>query len=100
MSRGKADARLSALAPITYITEDAPPFLLFHEVSDRLVDVGHSDDFVKALKSAGAQDVTYRRLTDGSGHSVFQKNKDEFSAEMARFFARILQPNGVSQSSD
>lgn len=100
MSRGKTDARFAAIAPITYVTEDAPPFLLFHEVSDRLVDIGHSDDFVKALKSAGAQDVTYRRLTDGSGHSVFQKNKGKFSAEMAKFFARTLQQNGVSEGSD
>jgi len=100
MSRGKADARFAAIAPITYVTEDAPPFLLFHEVSDRLVDIGHSDDFVKALNTAGAKDVTYRRLTDGSGHSVFQKNKDEFSADMAKFFARTLQPDGVSQNSE
>lgn len=100
MRRGEANAGLAAVAPITYVTKDAPPFLLFHEVSDRLVDIGHSDDFVKALKAAGATDVTYRRMTDGSGHAVFQKNRTAFQNEMVSFFARTLQGKQVAKSTE
>ena len=98
MRRGEVNPGLAAVAPITYVTNDAPPFLLFHEVSDRLVDIGHSDDFVKALKAAGATDVTYRRMTDGSGHAVFQKNRTAFQEEMVSFFARTLQGKQVAKS--
>ena len=98
MRRGEVNPGLAAVAPITYETKDAPPFLLFHEVSDRLVDIGHSDDFVKALKAAGATDVTYRRMTDGSGHAVFQKNRTAFQEEMVSFFARTLQGKQVAKS--
>lgn len=90
MARGKVDENARALAPITYVSKEAPPFLLFHEVSDRLVNIGHADDFIQALKDVGANDVTYRRKTDGSGHAVYQKNRKEFSDDMSRFFARTL----------
>ena len=100
MRRGEANPGLAAVAPITYVTKDAPPFLLFHEVSDRLVDIGHSDDFVKALTTAGATDVTYRRMTDGSGHAVFQKNRNAFQNEMASFFARTLRGKELARSAE
>ena len=100
MRRAEANPGLAAVAPITYVTKEAPPFLLFHEVSDRLVDIGHSDDFVKALKAAGAKDVTYRRMTDGSGHAVFQKNRNAFQNEMVRFFARTLREKEVAKSAE
>ena len=70
-----------------------PPFLLFHEVSDRLVDIGHFDDFIKALKVAGAKDITYRRMTDGSGHAIFQKNRTSFQEEMVSFFFGLCREN-------
>ena len=100
MRRGEANPGLAAVAPITYVTKGAPPFLLFHEVTDRLVDIGHSDDFVKALKAAGATDVTYRRMTDGSGHAVFQKNRNAFQNQMVSFFARTLRGKEVAKSEE
>ena len=100
MRRGEAKPALAAVSPITYVTKGAPPFLLFHEVSDRLVDIGHSDDFVKALKAAGATDVTYRRMTDGSGHAVFQKHRNAFQDEMVSFFARTLQGKEVAKRAE
>jgi acetyl esterase/lipase len=82
------------------VTKGAPPFLLFHEVSDRLVDIGHSDDFVKALKAAGATDVTYRRMTDGSGHAVFQTHRNAFQDDLVSFFARTLQGKEVAKPAE
>ncbi|MGI9473276.1 MAG: alpha/beta hydrolase fold domain-containing protein, partial [Rubripirellula sp.] len=86
---GSAEAR-ALIAPMSYVTADAPPFLLFHEESDRTVPIENSDEFVAALKAAGASDVTYRRMTDGSGHGVFQKNLKQSSEDMAAFFDRAL----------
>ena len=88
--RGGTDADRALIAPMTYVSADAPPFLLFHEVSDRVVNVSNSDDLVAALRAAGAEDVTYKRYTDDSGHGVFRANIEETGPEMARFFERVL----------
>lgn len=85
-----ADYSESLIQPMSYITKDAPPFLLVHEESDKTVDVSNSDDFVKAMKSAGAKDINYMRYTDGTGHGVFGANKDETWPAMEKFFARVL----------
>ena len=87
---GGTEADRALIAPMTYVSADAPPFLLFHEVSDRVVNVSNSDELAAALKEAGAADVTYKRYADGSGHGVFQANFEETAAEMERFFARTL----------
>ena len=47
------------VSPVTYATADAPPILLVHAISDRTVGVSHSDQFVKALREAGAKNVSY-----------------------------------------
>ncbi len=78
------------LSPITYASADAPPFLLVHEESDRLVAVRQADEFVKALREAGAKDVTYMRYTDGSGHGVFAANIKETGPAREAFFERTL----------
>jgi len=78
------------ISPITYVNADAPPFLLFHEVSDGTVGVYQSDKLVEALKAAGAKEVLYERYTDGSGHGVFGKNIDKTGPMRAAFFERVL----------
>ncbi len=77
-------------SPITYVSAGAPPFLLMHDVSDKTVPVQQSDDFVAALKKAGAKDVTYMRLDKGYGHGVFTKGGQETRQAMEAFFARTL----------
>jgi len=42
---------------MTYVSDTAPPFLLIHEESDRLVSISNSDNFVKALREYGAYDT-------------------------------------------
>ena len=87
---GATEEAKKLIAPMSYVSADVPPLLLFHEASDRVVDVSNSDDFVESLKAAGAKDITYNRYTDGSGHGVFNANRKETHAEMERFFARTL----------
>ncbi len=88
--RGEADFAVELIQPMSYVSADAPPMLLVHEESDPVVPVSQSDDFVKALKEAGAKDITYRRYTDGSGHGAFFRNKEETGPAMETFFARTI----------
>jgi acetyl esterase/lipase len=85
------------VSPITYVTADAPPFLLVHEISDRTVGVYQSDKLVEALKAAGAKDVTYKRYEDGSGHGVFGKNIRETGPMREAFFDRVLREQTSSK---
>lgn len=80
------------IQPMNYITADAPPFLLFHEISDSTVAVSNSDDFVKAMKEAGAKDITYHRWEDGTGHGVYGRNKEKTWPMTEAFFLRTLSP--------
>ncbi len=88
--RGGSEEDVKLIQPMSYVSAEAPPFLLFHEESDRTVNVSNSDDFVKALEKAGAKDVTYRRYTDGTGHGVFSRNIQETGPAMESFFARTI----------
>jgi acetyl esterase/lipase len=86
---GRGSDRVKKLvAPMTYVSADSPPMLLFHDESDRTVPDINSDDFVKALKNAGARDITYKRYTNNSGHGVFSRNAKETVPMVEALFAR------------
>jgi dipeptidyl aminopeptidase/acylaminoacyl peptidase len=53
-------------SPITYVSKDAAPILIFHGDQDPLVPVQQSRDFHEALKKVGA-DSTYVEVK-GAGH--------------------------------
>jgi acetyl esterase/lipase len=63
--------RVRAASPITYVTKDAPPFLIMHGLADGSVPHGQSVLLYEALKAAGA-DVTLR-LIDGLPHTFFNR---------------------------
>lgn len=88
VSGDEEEAKL--IRPMSYVSVDVPPFLLIHEESDRTVPVSNSDNFVKALKEAGAKDINYIRLTDGSGHGAFRRNIKTTGPAREAFFKRTL----------
>jgi len=88
--RGGSEQDAKKIAPMSYVTANAPPLLLVHEASDRTVAVSNSDDFIKALREAGAKDVTYMRYEDGSGHGTFAANINETGPAREKFFERTL----------
>ena len=63
--------RVRAASPITYVTKDAPPFLIMHGLADASVPHGQSVLLYEALKDAG-RDVTLR-LIDGLPHTFFNR---------------------------
>lgn len=91
----KMEALAKACSPITYVSSDAPPFLLIQGTADSTVDVRHGDTFVEALKQAGARDVTYLRI-EGAGHGVFGQHKEQTGPAMEEFFARTIGKRGAS----
>ncbi|MCS1407097.1 MAG: hypothetical protein M2R45_00253 [Verrucomicrobia subdivision 3 bacterium] len=63
---------------MTYVSADAPCNAAFPRRADRTVSVNNTDESVKAAESRwGAKDITYKRYTNNSGHSVFQHNAKE-----------------------
>lgn len=55
-------------SPITYVTADDPPFLIFHGTKDQVVPYNQSERMARALEAAGVPE-TFFPLTD-IGHDV------------------------------
>jgi acetyl esterase/lipase len=55
--------------PITYVTKDAPPFLIVHGTLDRLVPFNQSQLLAAALEAVGAS-VKFHSV-DGGGHGEY-----------------------------
>lgn len=84
------DERKKSASPISYVGPEAPPFLIVHGTADRTVPFSQGDSFAKALKEAGAKDVTFLKF-EGAGHGVFGQHSDETHPAMEKFFARTFQ---------
>ena len=67
-----------------------PPLYLIHGAADQKAPVSYVDEFVRALREAGAKDVTYKRYADGTGHGAYVKHIEESRASRAAFLARTL----------
>jgi dipeptidyl aminopeptidase/acylaminoacyl peptidase len=89
-SANRAETLRKKISPISYVTADAPPMLLWHEESDRTVGVYQSDTFISAMREAGAKDVNYVLFGDGTGHGTFQRNIAVTEPMREAFFARTL----------
>ncbi len=85
---GSQDGMTKA-SPLHWVTDKAPPFLIFHGTGDMTVPVKNGDDLNAALEEVEA-DVTYMRI-DGAGHGVFQQHSERTRPAMEAFFERTLQ---------
>jgi len=74
--------------PITYVTAEAPPFLVVHGDRDPIVPHHQSEILVDALREAGVPVIFYTVV--GGGHGQFDDPKaPELTKE---FLARHLRP--------
>ena len=78
------------VSPLTYVTAEAPAFLIIHDTADKTVSIRQGDALNKALKYAGAKDITYMRFEEGYGHGVFRKGIAKTGPAMEAFFERTL----------
>ncbi|MEE9365685.1 MAG: alpha/beta hydrolase fold domain-containing protein, partial [Dehalococcoidales bacterium] len=86
--------RMRQASPVTYVTADAPAFLIIHGTADKTVPVSQSDELAKALRQAGAKDVTYMRI-EGAGHGVFGQNIEKMGPAREAFLARTIGSKGL-----
>ena len=74
--------------PITYVTEDDPPFLIIHGDKDRLVPISQSQLLYDALKAAGMQ-VRFHTVK-GAGHGEGFEDDPNVDRIVDDFFDRHL----------
>jgi dipeptidyl aminopeptidase/acylaminoacyl peptidase len=83
-------AILAAASPVSYVTAEAPPFLLVHGDSDGLVPHLQTDLLAAALAEAG---VEHEVVTVKGGDHCFFGAEDQIEEILATgvgFFARTL----------
>jgi len=81
--------RAKKASPITYVRADAPPFLVIHGTADRTVPIIQAERFVKALREAGAEKVTYM-IFDNEGHGAFSAKSVLTRPAMMAFFESTI----------
>lgn len=76
-------------SPLTYVSADDPPFLIFHGTKDGTVNMAHSDTLYQLLKNAGV-DATLK-LIEGGGHfAVYGAQVGEISSGMPQFRTEMM----------
>ncbi|UCF16126.1 MAG: alpha/beta hydrolase, partial [Phycisphaerales bacterium] len=89
--RGKSAGQdVKKIQPMSYISADVPPLYFIHGTEDQKAPVSYLDDFVKALREAGAKDITYKRYADGTGHGAYVKHIEEARPAREAFLVRTL----------
>jgi acetyl esterase/lipase len=77
-------------SPLTYITDDDPPFLIFHGTADEVVKPEQSDSLYKSLIKA--KRVATLKLFEGGGHfAVYGAQPGAISGGMPRFRTEMLE---------
>lgn len=84
--------RVAAASPVTTVSADSAPFLIFHGDRDETVDISQSRALVDALQQAGVE-VTFRPIA-GAGHGGPEFASDEVMGIIRGFFGRYLKNAG------
>jgi acetyl esterase/lipase len=90
--------RVRAASPITYVSKNAPPFLIMHGLADGSVPHGQSVLLYEALKAAGSE-VTLR-LVDGLPHTFFNRTDLDDTAGPFRMQVREHRRGASEQQRD
>jgi acetyl esterase/lipase len=87
--------------PITYVTEDDPPFLIMHGDKDMLVPLHQSELLLDALRKAGVSASLY--VVKGGGHGLRggKESQEELFEMVASFFDKHLKkPKAAAASAN
>ncbi|MEO8100671.1 MAG: alpha/beta hydrolase [Acidobacteriota bacterium] len=89
-------AGLKQLSPQTWVTREAPPFLMIHGTADALVPFQQSEAMCGALKNAGARCELFP--VAGAGHGITfwepQASMTAYKAKMMDWLTRTLGLDG------
>jgi len=75
-------------SPITYVSKDAPPFLIMHGEDDKLVPINQSELLDEALRKAGVESMLVR--IPGNGHGGPGFSTPENRKRIVDFFDKHL----------
>ena len=89
LSDAATDKIMRQASPSSYIRKDVPPIILVHGAKDTVVFIDSTDEFVKAMKTAGT-DITYLRFDDGT-HGVMGQKRSKTYPAMFKLFEQHLQ---------
>ncbi|HUT33488.1 MAG TPA: alpha/beta hydrolase [Planctomycetota bacterium] len=81
--------------PITYVTKDAPPFLIAHGEKDTLVPINQSEMLLEAIKKAGVE-VTFEVIKGGGHGGATPAQEERLLRLVTSFFDKHLK--GVEAS--
>lgn len=76
------------ICPISYITNQAPPFLIIHGTNDKTVPFSQGESLYNSLEQKG-NDVTLISI-EGAGHADIQFFQDDVWKEIISFFKNKL----------
>ncbi|NDL69796.1 alpha/beta hydrolase [Vreelandella alkaliphila] len=94
-TRAEKPEAYTLASPARQITDQAPPFFLFHGSWDQLVPVDHATDFYQTLNAQGVESELY--LQRGRGHfASFLFRRSAIDAGIA-FLNRQVQPDSKSR---
>lgn len=82
-------------SPITYVSEDDPPFLLVHGTADPIVPLEHAEKLQNALREAGVSATLVK--IEGGGHGV---GGPEVIQRVRAFFDKHLRGQDVEVSAE
>lgn len=88
-----AKEKARRFSPITYVSASAPPMLIMHGYADKTVPRDQADRLAKALRDAGAKNVTYV-MFDNSGHEMFKSHEAVTRQAMMGFFESTIGQGG------
>jgi acetyl esterase/lipase len=84
-----------AASPLTYVSKDAPPFLIVHGTADNTVPLAQAESLYEALRRSGA-DATFVKI-EGGGHGI---GGAEVLGRVRDFFDRHLLGRDVAVSEE
>jgi|SRR5665213_575706 len=91
---GPNDPILKRASPVTYVSSDAPPFLILHGDHDDLVPLAQSEELYQKLKAAGASANLVVITNFSHGYTPFGLTShptfDQLSKIIADFFDKNL----------
>jgi acetyl esterase/lipase len=88
-------AEAKAASPVTYVSKDAPPFLIVHGTDDRTVSIRQAEILYEALQKAGVE-ATFVKI-EGGGHGI---GGPEVLERVTAFFNKHLRGQDVTISDE
>lgn len=86
--RNKTPELLKSASPVTYLSADDPPVLIFHGDEDQLVPLRQSEHLHKRLQETGLESSFH--VIEGAGHGGMQFSDSTRYALIREFFARHI----------